>query len=68
MTAWYFHGTLAYVIYMYGIYFYGFYFYGDIHTSTKLKKAKLLTGLTIALKENYKYAQKQNLEVKKIFV
>jgi hypothetical protein len=38
------------------------------HTSTKLKKAKLLTGLTIALKENYKYAQKQNLEVKQIFV
>ncbi len=30
MTAWYFHGTLAYVIYIYGIYFYGFYFYGDI--------------------------------------
>ncbi len=32
------------------------------------KKAKLLTGLTIALKENYKYVQKQNLEVKQIFV
>ncbi len=28
MTAWYFHGTLAYVIYIYVIYFYGFYFYG----------------------------------------
>jgi hypothetical protein len=26
------------------------------HTSTKLKKAKLLTGLTIALKENYKHS------------
>jgi hypothetical protein len=39
----------------------GTYFY-------KVKKAKLLAGLTIALKENYKYAQKQNLEVKQIFV
>jgi hypothetical protein len=38
------------------------------HTSTKMKKAKLLTGLTIVLKENYKYAQKQTLEVKQIFV
>jgi hypothetical protein len=66
MTAWYFHGTLAYVIYIYGIYFYGFYFYG--HTSIKLKKAKLLIGLTCVLKEIYKYAQKQNLEVKQIFV
>ncbi len=28
MTAGYFHGTLAYVIYIYGIYFYGFYFHG----------------------------------------
>jgi hypothetical protein len=37
------------------------------HTSTKLKKAKLLTGLTIALKENYKYAQKQNLRSKTNF-
>jgi hypothetical protein len=32
------------------------------------KKAELLTGLTCVLKENYKYAQKQNLEVKQIFV
>ncbi len=31
------------------------------------KKAKLLTGLTRVPKENYKYAQKQNLE-KKIVV
>jgi hypothetical protein len=38
------------------------------HTSIKCKKAKLLTGLTCVLKENYKYAQKQNLEVKQIFV
>jgi hypothetical protein len=38
------------------------------HTSIKFKKAKLLTGLTCVLKENYKYAQKQNLEVKQIFV
>jgi hypothetical protein len=38
------------------------------HTSIKLKKAKLLTGLTSLLKENYKFAQKQNLEVKQIFV
>ncbi len=38
------------------------------HTSIKLRKAKLLTGLTCILKENYKYAQKQNLEVKQIFV
>jgi hypothetical protein len=38
------------------------------HTSIKLKKAKLLTGLTYVLKENYKYAQRQNLEVKQIFV
>jgi hypothetical protein len=36
-------------------------------TSMKLKKAKLLTGLTCVLKDNYKYAQKQNLEVKQIF-
>jgi hypothetical protein len=39
------------------------------HTSIKfLKKPKLLSGLTCVLKENYKYAQKQNLEVKQIFV
>ncbi len=38
------------------------------HTCVKLKKAKLLTGLTGVRKENYKYAQKQNLEVKQIFV
>ncbi len=38
------------------------------HTSIKLKKANLLTRLTCVLKENYKYAQKQNLEVKQIFV
>ncbi len=37
----------------------GTYFY-------KVKKAKLLTGLTCVLKENYKYAQKQNLELKKL--
>jgi hypothetical protein len=36
------------------------------HTSIKLKKAKLLTGLTCVLKENYKYAQKQNLYLKKL--
>jgi hypothetical protein len=44
----------------------------DIHcTSIKLKKAKLLSGLTCVLKENYKYCmydQKQNLEVEQIFV
>jgi hypothetical protein len=38
------------------------------HTSIKLKKAKLLTELSCVLKENYKYAQKQNLEIKQIFV
>jgi hypothetical protein len=38
------------------------------HTSIKLTKSKLLTGLTCVLKENNKYAQKQNLEVKQIFV
>jgi hypothetical protein len=38
------------------------------HTSIKLKKAKLLTGLTCVLKENYKYVQKLKLEVKQIFV
>ncbi len=62
MTAWYFHGTLAYVIYIHGIYFYGFYFYG-----TYFYKANLLTELTCVLKENYKYAQKQNVELKNLF-
>jgi hypothetical protein len=38
------------------------------HTSVKLKKSKLLTGLTCVPKDNYKYAQKQNLEVKLIFL
>jgi hypothetical protein len=38
------------------------------HISIKLKKAKLLTGLTCVLKENYKYVQKQNLEVKQMFI
>ncbi len=38
------------------------------HTSIKLRKAKLLTGLTCVQTENHKYAQKQNLEVKQIFV
>jgi hypothetical protein len=33
----YFHGTLAYVIYIYGIYFYGFYFYGDILLQSEKK-------------------------------
>jgi hypothetical protein len=37
------------------------------HASKKLKKSKLLTGLICVLKENYKYAQKQNLEVKQIY-
>jgi hypothetical protein len=35
MTAWYFHGTLAYVIYIFGIYFYGFYFYGTYFYKVK---------------------------------
>ncbi len=38
------------------------------HTSIKLKNDKLLTGLICVQKENYKYAQRQNLEVKLIFV
>ncbi len=38
------------------------------HTSLKLKKAKLLTGLTCVLKENYTYVQKKNLEVKQFFI
>ncbi len=42
-------------------YFYGTYLY-------KLKKPKLLTGLTCVLEENYKFTQKQNLEVKQLFV
>ncbi len=61
MTAWYLHGTLANVIYIYGIYFYGFYFY-------KAKKLKILTGMTCVPKDNYKYTQKQNFEVKQILV
>jgi hypothetical protein len=36
------------------------------HTSMKLKKSKLLTGLICVQKEKYKNAQKQNLEVKQI--
>jgi hypothetical protein len=36
------------------------------HCSMKLKKSKLLTWLTWVQKENYKYAQKQNFEVKQI--
>jgi hypothetical protein len=38
------------------------------HTSIKLKKSKLLTGLTCVLIENHRYAEKKNLEVKQIFV
>ncbi len=38
------------------------------HTSIKLTKSKLLTGLTCVLIENHRYAQKKNLEVKQIFV
>jgi hypothetical protein len=34
------------------------------HTSKKLKKSKLLSGLICVLKENYKNFQKQNLKVK----
>jgi hypothetical protein len=52
--------------YIYGVYFYGIYFYGGYFY--RAKKPKLLTGLTCELKENYKYAQKQNLEVKQNFV
>jgi hypothetical protein len=37
------------------------------HTSIKLNKSKLLTGLTFVLKENYKYTQKKNL-VQKFFL
>jgi hypothetical protein len=37
------------------------------HISIKLKKSKLLSRLTWVLKENYKYAEKQNLEEKQIF-
>jgi hypothetical protein len=43
------------------LYFYRTYFY-------KAKKSILLTGLTCVLIENYNYAQKQNLELKQIFV
>ena len=35
MTAWYFHGTLAYVMYIYGIYFYGINFYGTYFCKVK---------------------------------
>ncbi len=35
MTAWYFHGTLAYVIYIYGINFYGINFYGTYFYKVK---------------------------------
>ncbi len=35
MTTWYFHGTLAYMKYIYGIYFYGFYFYGTYFYKVK---------------------------------
>jgi hypothetical protein len=38
------------------------------HTSIQIKKSKLLTGLTCVLKENYKFAQMQNIEEKQIFV
>jgi hypothetical protein len=38
------------------------------HTSIKVKKSKLLTGLTCVLIENHSYAQKKNLKVKQIFV
>ncbi len=38
------------------------------HTSKKLKNPKFLTGLTCVKKENYRYAQKLNLEVKQSFV
>ncbi len=33
------------------------------HISMKLKKSKLLTGPACVLRENYKYPQKQHLEV-----
>ncbi len=35
MTAWYFHGALAYVISIYGIYFYGIYWYGTYFYKAK---------------------------------
>jgi hypothetical protein len=38
------------------------------HTSIKLKKYKLLTVLICVLKEKYKYAQQENLEVKQIII
>jgi hypothetical protein len=38
------------------------------NTFMELKILKLLTGLTSVLKENFKYAQSQNIEVKQIFV
>ncbi len=37
----------------------GTYFY-------KVKKRKIIDWLTCVLKENYKYAQKQNLKLKKL--
>ncbi len=36
------------------------------HTSIKLRKAKLLTGLTCVLKENYKVCSKAKFRSKKI--
>jgi hypothetical protein len=53
-------------IYLWGYTSTGFTFIG--HTSIKLQKSKLLTGLTCVLKKKSKFAQKQNLEVKQIFV
>ncbi len=64
MTAWYFHSTLTYVMYIYGIFFYGIYSYGTYFY--KAKNSKLLTGLIC--EENYKIAQRQNFKVKQIFI
>ncbi len=63
MTAWYFQGTLVYVMYIYGIYFYGIYFYGTYFW----KKSKLLTWLTSVIKDNYMFAQKKNLVIQIFF-
>jgi hypothetical protein len=68
MTAWYFHNTLAYVIYIYGIYFYGICFYGTYFYKAKKILIILWTDLCTKRELLYKYVQKQNLQVKRIFV
>jgi hypothetical protein len=44
----------------------GIYFYGTYPSKKAKKNLNYELGLICVLKENYKYAQKQNLEVKQI--